>query len=285
MNHNWIEITVKTSSAILEEISDKLFEMGCSGVEENNNFFKIYFADSTWTKQLKQQFFDFFESRQIQSADIYCKVIKTENWNENWKKNFRTFHLGQNIVIQPDWESFHAQKNEKVITIAPKMAFGTGHHETTQLILKHLEKEIKPGISILDAGTGSGILAIYVALCDAGKIVAFDNDQQAIENARENAALNGVSDKINLHCATLQEIKKEPFDLISANINKNILLDLAPDFYKYANIGTKLILSGLLNSDKEKIKECYENNSWIYEKSDQLNEWISLQFVYSKEKL
>lgn len=283
MNNNWIEIIVENPPYILEEISSFLFEMGCSGIEEGDKSFKIYFAENDWNDQLKERLIHLCVNKNIPELNISLNIIKTENWNENWKENFKVFHLGENIIIQPDWANYQSKKNEYVITIAPKMAFGTGHHETTQLILKRLEKEMKAGLSVLDAGTGSGILAIYCALLKASKIVAFDNDPVAIENATENLALNGVLDKINLLSANLYDIKEEQFDLIIANINKNILIEFSSHFANYANSGTKLILSGLLDTDKKEIIECYEKNKWIHKNCDQLNEWISLQFVYSAQ--
>lgn len=281
MKNDWLVITVKANPLILEELSELIFNIGSEGVEEKETSFDVYFNIKNWDSKKKEAFIKILEKKDISTKDILYSSIRSQNWNENWKENFKPFRLGSKIIIQPDWEKYQARKDEKVITIAPKMAFGTGHHETTKLILKQMEAEIITAATVLDAGTGSGILAIYAALCGAKKVVAFDFDPEAIANAVENCDLNNVSDKIDLLCTDINGIRPEPYNFIIANINKNVLLDSAESFRKYATESTTLILSGLLHSDKEEIKTNYESNGWIFKKSDQLGEWISLQFVYS----
>ena len=167
------------------------------------------------------------------------------------------------------------------MTIIPKMAFGTGHHETTRLILAQLEQTVERGMSVLDAGTGTAILAIYTALKGAKNILAFDTDPVAVENARENVLLNKVDDKIDLKCCTLQEIDPVPFDLIVANINRDVLLELAYAFVDYARTGTFLILSGLLVTDRDIVLKKYKEAGWQEQGSQQQGEWLSLKLIMS----
>jgi len=155
------------------------------------------------------------------------------------------------------------------------MAFGTGHHETTQLILDLMEDLIVPEMAVLDAGTGSAILAIYAALKGAN-VIAFDNDPDAIENGEENCGLNSVSSNINLFCTDLSGIKTEIYDLIIANINRNVLLDLATPFLDYSASGKLLLLSGLLESDRETILKKYNHAGWELQKGKQKGEWVAL---------
>jgi len=278
----WIEINIAVSPIILEELSFAFFNMGCEGINENEENFTLYFSKDLWDDSKKNELNSILAKKEISASKISYSSLKAENWNENWKENFKTFRVGENIIVKPDWESYQAKTDEHVVTIIPKMAFGTGHHETTQLILKQLEGIIKPGMSVLDAGTGTAILAIYCALMGAEKITAFDTDPIAIDNAQENTSLNNVADKIDLQCASLGDIKSENYDLIIANINRNVLLELAASFTRYAKEGTFLVLSGLLHTDEETILKLYNKEGWQLQSSDALGEWIALNFKILK---
>ena len=277
----WVEVTIAENPSILEELSVSFFQMGCQGINEHENSFTLYFPKDGWDETKKSKLNSILEQKNISDTRVSISSLKGENWNENWKENFKTFRVGQNIIVIPDWETYQPKESEQVITIASKMAFGTGHHETTQLILKQLEEIIKPGMSVIDAGTGSAILSIYTALKGASKIIAFDNDPVAIENGLENAQLNNVADKIDLRCCTLKDIENEPYDIIVANINRNILLELAHNFNSYAHKKTILVLSGLLIKDRNEILNAYTIEGWKLVKSDEQGEWLSLNFVYS----
>lgn len=275
-NQNWVEVLIKTDPAILEELSPKFFALGCQGINEVENGFKLYFFEAAYKKEIKEQLISILKEKQLLSALTDEQDIANENWNENWKESFKKFYLGKNIVVQPDWENHKQEKDETVITIAPKMAFGTGHHETTQLILQLLELFPATDKTLLDAGTGSAILAIYAALTGAYKVTAFDNDPEAIENAHENCHLNEVQNIVELQCSVLNEIKQEEYDFIIANINRNVLLQLAPKFLTYAHKKTVLILSGLLLTDRVTILETYQKAGWQAEKEMVQGEWMAL---------
>jgi len=277
MDKNWIDIKVENSPATLDEYSYLIFALNCVGITEHENHYNVCFDPDIWTDEKKSAFVEILKSKGIPKSKISFNIIPHENWNENWKENFKIFSVGKSIVVQPDWEKYQPKDNECLLTIAPKMAFGTGHHETTQLILRLMEGKIKKGMSVIDAGTGSGILAIYASLNGADPIIAFDNDPEAIENANENCGLNNVKN-IDVRCCVLNDIKPSPTDLIIANINRNILLDLAPSFADYAHNETSLILSGLLDIDRPEIEETYLKNGWKLQESKQMGEWMALRF-------
>jgi len=278
---DWIEIKIQADSLLLEELSPYFFRIGCQGIDEHSHSFTLYFPGKIWDDAKKSELVTILEQKNIMSDKISYHSLKDENWNENWKESFKTFRLGENIVVKPDWEVYKAQEHETVVSIAPKMAFGTGHHETTKLILMQLEQIIKPRISVLDAGTGSAILAIYCALMGAHRITAFDIDPVAVENAAENAMLNNVTGKLQLKCCTLQEIVKEAYDLIVANINRNVLLEMAPALNVYVKPGTVLLLSGLLRADRAAIQETYAKEGWQMDSSAELGEWLLLKMIRS----
>lgn len=277
---NWIEISVHLDPAYLERVSSHLFALGCQGIHERADDFVLYFAAADWNNDKLLLLQDYLQ-RQVagfDSAQLVVGKIDDQNWNENWKDSFKTFHLNEKIVIAPAWDNYQAVGDEIVLRINPQMAFGTGHHETTQLALLLLQDYLKKGMTVLDAGTGSAILAIYAALAGAKSIVAFDNDPVAIENAVENCRLNQVLSKINLFTGTLQDVRGQAFDCITANINKNILLDLAAGFKGLINATGILILSGLLLTDVDEIVKVYETQGWRLLEQRQRNEWAALVF-------
>lgn len=274
----WYEIKINLKPEHLEWLSPYLFALGSEGIFERENDFFVYFKMGEWSQEklhlLTQYLAESFPERSTPLIEI--DDLPDEDWNEAWKESFKTFHLGRNIVVKPDWASYTPNSGEMVITIAPKMAFGTGHHETTQLILMMLEKYLKADQSLLDAGTGSGILAIYAAILGANPVIAFDNDDVATENALENAALNGVAGKISCFTGELKDAGEQQFDIIVANINRSVLLDLAPRFSGYLNKNGRLILSGLLVTDEDVIMEAYKKHGWTLIQKEQRKEWMAL---------
>ncbi len=275
---DWLEIKIIMDPKNLEWLSPYLFALGSEGVFERENDFFVYFNTGEWNQEkfhlLKQYLAENLPEQGEPKIEI--SDLPDEDWNETWKESFKIFHLGQNIIIKPDWDTYSPNPGETVITIAPKMAFGTGHHETTQLILMMLEKYLRADQSLLDAGTGSGILAIYGAMLGANPVIAFDNDHVATENTLENAGLNGVSKKITCFTGELKDVGKNRFDIIVANINRNVLLELASSFSGYLNPGGKLILSGLLVLDEDVIMEAYGKEGWILIQKEQRKEWMAL---------
>ena len=139
------------------------------------------------------------------------------------------------------------------------MSFGTGDHQTTKICLKFIEKYLKPGMKVLDAGSGTAILGIAAATLGAEKVIAFDIDEWCYDNGIENTLLNNVNEKVAIQKCELKDIEEKDFDLIIANIQKNILLDLADGFIKRINQNGILILSGLFESDREAIIEKYSS--------------------------
>lgn len=277
MTEKWIEIKIISNPSVLEEISSYLFALGADGLQENTQDFTVYFPAEAWSPEVFQMLHAILLAH-APTADIRTSEIQRENWNERWKENFKPFRLTENCAIVPDWEAdFDSGKARKII-ISPKMAFGTGHHETTQLILQLLEKWLKAGDKVLDAGTGSAILAIYAALLGAGQVLAFDNDPVAIENAEENVALNAQTHCIKTKVATLEQVPQTPYDLILANINRNVLEQLAPNFAAYGHAKTRLVLSGLLISDRGQIQSAFSENGWALLDEAAKGEWMAMVF-------
>lgn len=204
--------------------------------------------------------------------------IAATNWNAEWEKNFEPVIIDKLLCIRaPFHERNEAVKHE--IVIMPKMSFGTGHHQTTRLMCKQLfETEIK-GKRVLDMGTGTGVLAILAKQLGAGEVVGIDIDEWSIENARENCAANGYPD-IVLKKGDVDLLQNEKtFDIILANINKNILKKQIPSYSKIMNPGALLFLSGFFTTDVEELSSVGLACELKPVSSFHENEWAMMRLV------
>lgn len=183
-------------------------------------------------------------------SGIVCKVttamIPDTDWNESWKANFKPVHLTETFVVKPTWEEYIPVEGEKVIAIDPGMAFGTGTHPTTRLCVEMIEKHTKEGTTVLDVGTGSGILLVAAALSGAKEGLGVDNDPVAVDTAGENLALNQVPATFAVECADLISQTGKAYDLVVANILAEVVVALLGDIHKVVHRDSLVILSGIL---------------------------------------
>jgi ribosomal protein L11 methyltransferase len=214
---------------------------------------------------------------------LHTETIMEEDWGEKWKSFFTSFHITPTLTIKPSWEETEEQEEKGfVIVMDPGLAFGTGHHASTQLALllleeRYLDKVKIPG-NVLDVGTGSGILAMACGLFGAKKILALDNDPDALATAEQNILLNRLQSKI---CVSDQEVSsvKESFDLVVANITHDTLADHAKILSSRINPDGFLVLSGILKGDQEhSIGEIYVKHGLVFIKSLTKDEWAALLF-------
>jgi ribosomal protein L11 methyltransferase len=276
---DWIKIEININPQCLEDLSPAFFALGAEGVEEKGEFIIVYFDNKNWYNGTEEKIFNMIKDKFPRLKNIKIEVvgIPTEAWNEKWKENFKPFKITDELMIYPDWEVVPDNSEMDIITISPKMAFGTGHHETTSLILEIMPKYLKKDMSILDAGTGSGILAIYAVLKGAANVTAYDFDPVATENCIENISLNNVENKITVITGELEDTPQKKYDMILANINKNVLIGMAETISNYMIDNGVLILSGLLGEDSEQMVSLYEKQ-WKLIEHRAKNEWITLVF-------
>jgi ribosomal protein L11 methyltransferase len=276
---SWIEFELKISEPVLEKISAYLFAMGCEGMNVQKNSVVVYFSQHKWTDEIKTAIMHYIGHFLPVFSEKFVKVksIKDKNWNEVWRAGFKRLRLTNKISVKPPWDQYNGAAGEVVVTIDPKMAFGTGHHESTQLIIENMEKLIHSESSVLDIGTGSGILAILAEKLGAEKIMAIDNDPVAVKNARENLIVNQCA-KTKLFASALEFMEPEEFDLILANINRNVLLHYAPYFSLFMRLNSKIVLSGILLSDEIIISDTFQKNGFKQLKKYAKKDWLSMIF-------
>ena len=285
---SWIEIHLNIPQQKLEDISAFLFAMGCEGIHLNEQEVIVYFNKYKWSGEIQAGLVEYirqtipgFNHRYIQ-----VRAISDYDWDNNWKQQFKPLRITSTIVVLPPWEKYPTRKEDLAVVINPQMAFGTGQHESTQLMIIALAKKIKKGMDVLDVGTGSGILAIIAGKLGAGLVTAIDNDVQAIKNAMENANLNAVpAEGVHFMLASLEQLIPREFDLILANINRNVLVNYAGLFPDYTKIGGQVILSGILAADDLIVEEAYRKHGFRLVSKQIKKEWLALIFkLISKSK-
>jgi ribosomal protein L11 methyltransferase len=209
-------------------------------------------------------------------------AVNAEDWSSSWKVHFKPLRVGKRLLIVPTWEDAAELPGDLVLRIDPGMAFGTGGHETTRLCLELLESVMESGPlltvpSLLDLGTGSGILAMAANLLGAGRILALDIDPDAVDVARENLALNDMSDRVECGITPLESLT-ECFDIILANILAEELVRLAPNLAERLLPGGSLILSGILAEKEQLVRQGFASQPLKYIKTACAGEWVAMLY-------
>jgi ribosomal protein L11 methyltransferase len=270
MHTNYIQITIggvseEQSGILIAQLSD----LGFDGFEEQENSLKAFTAEEQFSEKALKEIFE--ELRLTYSKEI----IAAKNWNQEWEKNFEPVIIDDFVAVRADFhEPIKNVQHEIIIT--PKMSFGTGHHATTYLMIQQMRTIDFTSKTVFDFGTGSGILAILAAKLEAKSVYAIDNDEWSIENARENAEKN--------NCQSLVfDLIDDPsgsgsFDIILANINKNVIITYISVLSNRLNRNGQLLLSGLLKEDEQDILQIAKRLSVKYISTTYENKWIGLMF-------
>jgi ribosomal protein L11 methyltransferase len=183
------------------------------------------------------------------------REIDEEDWANGWKEHFHPLRVGR-IVIKPTWREWESKPDELVVELDPGMAFGTGLHPTTQLMLAGLQARVRPGMRVLDLGTGSGILAIPAAMLGA-QVTGLDTSEVAVEVARENVEANGMTDRISVDRGSIDAVAGCRFDLVFANIIASVLVELAPQLAAVLEPGAELLGSGIIEERADLVRNAF----------------------------
>lgn len=220
-----------------------------------------------------------FLKERLTAAGIEYKAgsdgVNDSDWNENWKKYFHATEIGKRLTIVPSWEEYDNRENRVLLHIDPGAAFGTGTHATTSLCLELLQDYIKDGSAMLDIGCGSGILAIASVLLGAEYAVGVDIDAQSVKTARENAAINGVSDRTEFIVGDLAEKVSGRFPVVCANIVADVVIRLLDGAEKYIADGGVLIVSGIIDIRENDVIEAAEKHGYEISQKRYRDNWCA----------
>ena len=257
----WIEVSIEVHPVAQEAVSAFLFDLGCQGVvlgEKGTPSVKAYLPMTERLEELRGRTEAFLRRlREIfpeagQSSLQFSK-IQEEDWSLTWRRHFHVERISERLTVVPVWEPAPAAPGGMTIRMDPGPAFGTGAHPTTRMCLQGMENLHPPGAwTMLDVGTGSGILAIYAAKLGAGEILAIDTDPEALRWAQRNIELNHCSEFIDLSSKRAGELSGA-FSLLVANLTRDALLELLPDFRRLLEKNGAMILSGLLKEQSQEV--------------------------------
>ncbi|TVR80888.1 MAG: 50S ribosomal protein L11 methyltransferase [Chitinophagaceae bacterium] len=269
---SYIVVFKPVSDEQSEVLAAFCFECGAEGVSEDEDTLTASFPEHPENINEWDMVLSFCEENNI---PITVRKQEWVNWNAEWEKNFQAIDIGKNIHVRAPFHN-HSQKHFDIV-IEPKMAFGTGHHATTAMVMKIMTEIDFSGKSVLDYGCGSGILSILAAKLNASSIIALDYDINSVENCIANFKLNSVVNGEVRH-GDKAAIPDMNFDIILANINKNVILDSFSELSERLEKGAHLIISGILSEDIEKIISVANQFSLRLIKQNTENNWAVLLF-------
>jgi ribosomal protein L11 methyltransferase len=259
----WLEISIPIHPVAHDALSAFLFDFGCEGLAIEDfpqPTLKGYLLLQKVPEKVKTRIEAFLRQLasifpQVGAPELSLQPIPHQDWNDTWRRFFRALKVTPHLTVLPAWEPIPASAPGHVIRIDPGPAFGTGQHATTQMCLQAIERLPKPEFwTMLDVGTGSGILAIYGAKLGSKRILALDTDPEALRWAEKNLALNHVSKTIQLSSLPLRDMEKQ-FTMVLANLTLDAILELMALFCKVIEPGGWLVLSGILREQVHVIKD------------------------------
>lgn len=268
-------LTLKPLQPASEIFIAALAELGFESFEETPTGVRAYIREDQWDQQALAGL-PYWNSPEWDAAFETTRVAQ-QNWNALWEADYHPIQVGDRCVVRAH---FHPEAPDGVefdLVISPKMSFGTGHHQTTWLMLNYLLDMDLDGKSLLDMGSGTGVLAILAARRGARPVLAVDIDPWSAENCRENAARNGVSE-IEAVLGDAEAIRGREFDCILANINKNILLEDLPRYTASLRGGGELLLSGFYRADLEDIRHAASRHGLEIRDLRERENWVAARF-------
>ncbi len=288
----WLKVTLQTPSLLSEAAEDLMGVLSGSAVEQTpvtetdctiTGFFQLE-DDSTIndqvqtvTEMVQSKMTELFSLYEQEAAPLATEIMDDQQWATSWQQFFSAFEIIPGLVIKPSWEEYIAETGQIVVEMDPGMAFGTGQHASTQMALSLLaECTTSETASVLDVGTGTGILAMTGCLLGARQAVAIDNDPDAVKAAGENAAKNGLESKIGVSGTPLEKVEGH-FPVICANIIHDVLVEMAPRLTELIEAQGYLVLAGILRGEQEKnIIKVYGEKGFSLIKTEHQEEWAGL---------
>ncbi len=290
----WVQLTVSVPPPSVEAVCGRFWELGARGVavtepEEATGEAKAsgYFVlpqasgdpERLPAVAAVREFVALLPSWGLPAGTLQVQVVDDQDWAEAWKAHFHPLRIGRRLVVKPSWEGFEAAAGDIVLEIDPGMAFGTGTHPTTAMCLAIMEDYLRPGMVVCDAGCGSGILSVAAARLGAGLVEAWDLEEEACQATAENAAHNGVQDKIRVSCRDAAEglfALPGRFDLVAANILAEFVLANAAALAYAVAPGGFVLAGGIAAAREEECRQAFEANGLIVEDTRRMEGWVTL---------
>ena len=269
-----ITVPVFDHDALLAELSDGPIQ---GALQEDDRLIAYVPADA-WTDARHHALAQWLVAHGYTAGDLDVRIEHEQNWNAAWEATITPVRAGS-FLLRPTWADVPPEHADAtVLTVDPKMSFGTGHHATTRLVLRLLPNAVQAGDRVLDAGTGTGVLAIAACMCGADAVLAVDVRDAAIENARENCARNEVADRVTLRTASVDAVEATGFDVICANITRDIILEMLPTWVQQLALGGRLVVSGLLHRDRARVVEAAETHGFALQEDATDDGWWAGHF-------
>ncbi|BDP74782.1 ribosomal protein L11 methyltransferase [Enterococcus faecium] len=305
----WNEVKVETESEAVEAVANILMEAGASGVAiedsldvehfqsakygeilDKNDFTSLkegalvmaYFPETTFLPEI----LPFIKDRITQLPEFGLAIgknkvtvseVEESNWATAWKKYYHPVRITRMLTVAPSWENYQTEDPlEKIITLDPGMAFGTGTHPTTSLTLTALETVLRGGETLLDVGTGSGVLSIAAKYLGAKDVYAFDLDEVAVRSAKENMDMNEIAKDVHVSANDLLTGIEIESDVIVANILADIILLMIPDAWRLLKQTGTLIVSGIIEEKKQMVLDAMLEQGFIVDQIFQQKDWYAI---------
>ncbi|MCG6916456.1 MAG: 50S ribosomal protein L11 methyltransferase [Deltaproteobacteria bacterium] len=284
----WVSLSVRCPPAVQEAIANFLVEQTERGVQIEGQWVTAYCFEGEEAQVCHQQLTQYYRDLQqlhlnLAELKVRQKVLPGEDWSETWKSFFKPLTIGKNIVIKPTWEPYEPKPGQVLIEIDPGRAFGTGKHPSTALCLEILElvlgesssKKMGSVTSVLDVGTGSGILGIAAAGLGARRVLGLDLDPEALKVAEENLRRNGVEGIMSVSSIPLHQLG-ETYDLVVANLTAPVIIQMAANLSRSVSPKGCLVLSGILSQEMEEVAKSFRAHYFECIDSWAMEEWRAL---------
>lgn len=274
---DWIDVRI-LSCPDAGEFLGLLDDPDVGGVWEDGEALHLYWPSLQWSSERLDRVQ--LALRRLHGEgrplpEIVIDSLPHQDWNRQWAESVKPLRIGRRIVVRPSWEAVEAQADHIEIVLDPKQAFGTGHHATTRMLLEWLETLVLDGATVLDVGTGSGILAMVALRLGATRAVGLDHDPVAVECAQDYARENRFGEELTLSCGTLAP--GERFDLVLANLDAATLTGLSDGLA--AATGRRLLVSGVLVDQRREIAEAFACAGLYQGEVRELDGWTAMEFL------